>query len=274
MKWRKCHSIENKIQRNNMNNKTLQIKAILFGALLITILIGCSVDQKDVTATTEVKPEIPATVFVEPQIPNNDPPMILNPQDIVLPPADFIPPVDVVDEKPETIILPAVAPKPKPPLTKQQLFAGALNAHNTVRAKHGLQPLKWSDKLAAYSQEWADHLGRGNTCQMYHRSGSPKHGENLYISSALVWSDRGKEISREKNRVTIKDVVKVWTDEEKWYNYQKNSCQPGQQCGHYTQVVWRETTEVGCAVKFCGDQSQNWVCSYNPPGNFVGKRPY
>jgi hypothetical protein len=165
-------------------------------------------------------------------------------------------------------------PKIKPALTQKQLFAGSLDSHNRVRAKHGLQPLKWSKKLAKYSQEWADHLGAGPSCKMYHRSGSPAFGENLYISSAKVWTDRGKEVLREKNRVTIRNVVKVWTDEEKWYNYKTNSCQPGKQCGHYTQVVWRETTEVGCAVKFCADQSQNWVCSYNPPGNYVGKRPY
>ncbi|MCL4108280.1 UNVERIFIED_CONTAM: hypothetical protein GTU68_065308 [Idotea baltica] len=150
-------------------------------------------------------------------------------------------------------------PKPKPSLSKKQLFSGALDSHNRIRSKHGLKPLKWSDKLAAYSQEWANHLGAGNSCKMYHRSGSPPFG---------------REVSRERNSVTIKDVVKVWTDEERWYNYNTNSCQLGKKCGHYTQVVWRDTTEVGCAVKFCGDKSQNWVCSYNPPGNYTGVRPY
>lgn len=162
----------------------------------------------------------------------------------------------------------------EPELTKQQLFSGALDAHNRVRAKHKLQPLKWSDKLAAYSQDWSNHLGKDQSCKMYHRSGTPQYGENLYISSAKIWKLGQQETSREKNRVTIRDVVKVWTDEERWYNYNSNSCQPGQQCGHYTQVVWRDTTEVGCAVTYCPDKSQTWVCSYNPPGNYVGQRPY
>ncbi|MCI5145928.1 MAG: SCP-like extracellular, partial [Candidatus Electrothrix sp. AR3] len=39
-------------------------------------------------------------------------------------------------------------------------------------------------------------------------------------------------------------------------------------------VVWKETTEVGCAMSVCNDKSQIWVCSYHPAGNVVGKRPY
>ena len=145
-----------------------------------------------------------------------------------------------------------------------------LKAHNGVRVKHGLKPLTWSKKLADYSQQWANNLGKGNRCQIRHRDGMPPYGENLYRASALEWSDGRREMLP----ITIQNVVKAWTDEEKWYNYRSNSCQPGQKCGHYTQVVWEKTTEVGCAVKMCPDKSQTWVCSYNPPGNFQGVRPY
>jgi len=160
--------------------------------------------------------------------------------------------------------------KKQPTLTHKQRFAGVLEAHNQARLKHGLTPLKWSTKLATYSQEWADYLGRGNHCQIKHRSGTPPYGENLYRSSALQWSDGRTELMA----INIKEVVKSWTDEEKWYDYQRNRCQPGRQCGHYTQVVWKDTTEVGCAVKVCADKSQTWVCSYNPAGNYTGIRPY
>ena len=220
-----------------MKIKTQFFNSILLLACMSVLLVACSVEQRPTSDSSEIIPEIV-------EIPSeNDPPMIR-------------------------------IPKSKPPLSNKQLFSGALVSHNRVRAKHGLQPLKWSDKLAAYSQEWADNLGKGNSCKMYHRSGSPPYGENLFVSSAVVWSAEGREVSRERNRITIKDVVKVWTDEEKWYNYKADSCVLGKQCGHYTQVVWRNTTEVGCAVKFCGDKSQNWVCSYNPPGNYTGVRPY
>lgn len=242
-----------------MNIKFQYLKHAFYVTLFSSILVACSVENKD-SAGSDTKT---GTTI---ETPENEPPMIENPDDIVLPSADYI------EDAPQEVQL--VIPKAKPPLSKQQLFAGALDSHNRVRAKHGLNPLKWSDKLAKYSQEWADHLGKGQSCKMYHRSGSPPYGENLYISSPTIWTDGGKEVRRDKNRVTIRNVVKAWADEEPWYNYKTNSCLPGKQCGHYTQMVWRDTTEVGCAVKFCGDKSQNWVCSYNPPGNFTGKRPY
>ena len=166
-------------------------------------------------------------------------------------------------------------PKDTPVLNMQQRFAGMLNVHNRARSRHNLPPLKWSKRLANYSLEWANHLGRGNQCQMYHRGGKPPYGENLYISSAEVWrDDRGREVDRKISPVTITEVVNSWASEERFYNYRQNRCQPGQQCGHYTQIVWKDTTEVGCAMKVCPDKSQTWVCSYNPPGNYIGERPY
>ena len=160
-------------------------------------------------------------------------------------------------------------------LSMQQRFAGILSVHNQVRSRHNLPPLRWSKKLAEYSLQWANHLGKGRQCQMYHRGGNPPYGENLYISSAEVWRDEtGREVERRISPVTIKEVVNAWASEEKYYDYQHNRCQPGQQCGHYTQIVWRDTKEVGCAMKVCADKSQTWVCSYNPPGNYVGDRPY
>ncbi len=191
------------------------------------------------------------------------------------------PPPVVVDVLPRTIPLPhhdqRMATKPKipkwvarPALSYKRRFAGALESHNKIRAKHNIPPLKWSDKLAKYSQQWANQLGAGNSCKMYHRPGTPPYGENLYRSTAIVWSDGRREISP----VTIREVVKAWTNEERWYNYKNNSCQPGRQCGHYTQAVWKETTEVGCAIKVCNDKSQTWVCSYNPAGNYTGLKPY
>jgi len=187
--------------------------------------------------------------------------------------ADSPPPV-VVDVLSRTISLPHHNQVPKwvarPALSYKQRFSGVLEAHNKIRAKHKVPALKWSDKLAKYSQQWANQMGTGGSCKMYHRPGTPPYGENLYRSTAIVWSDGRREISP----VTIKNVVKAWTDEERWYSYKNNRCQPGRQCGHYTQAVWKETTEVGCAIKVCNDKSQTWVCSYNPAGNYTGFKPY
>lgn len=177
-------------------------------------------------------------------------------------------------EDPPIIISPVIKPKPKwverPALSHKARFSAVLSSHNRVRAKHRLPPLKWSDKLAKYSKQWANQMAKGKHCQMYHRSGSPPFGENLYRSTAIIWTDGRREISP----VNINNVVQVWANEERWYDYKRNRCQPGQQCGHYTQIVWKDTKEVGCAMNVCADKSQTWVCSYNPPGNYIGVRPY
>ena len=129
-----------------------------------------------------------------------------------------------------------------------------LEAHNRVRSGVGVSPLSWSDKLAAVAQAWANQLvleGR-----LHHRA-SPRYGENLYLISG--------------GRATPNDVVSSWAGEEEDYDYRANTCHS--RCGHYTQIVWRSTRAVGCAVA----RSRNievWVCEYDPPGNYVGERPY
>jgi pathogenesis-related protein 1 len=45
-------------------------------------------------------------------------------------------------------------------------------------------------------------------------------------------------------------------------------------CGHYTQVVWKNSMEVGGGMAICDNKSQVWVCNYNPPGNVEGEKPY
>ncbi|MEP2023182.1 CAP domain-containing protein, partial [Reichenbachiella sp.] len=67
--------------------------------------------------------------------------------------------------------------------------------------------------------------------------------------------------------------VDSWGAEKQNYDYKKNKCETGKICGHYTQIVWKNTTEIGCAKTLC-DGSVIWICNYNPPGNFVGQKPY
>jgi hypothetical protein len=70
-----------------------------------------------------------------------------------------------------------------------------------------------------------------------------------------------------------------WAAEADHFDYAANRCSGV--CGHYTQLVWRGTTSVGCAIQKCTSgspfSSGTWyfaVCDYSPPGNFVGERPY
>ena len=129
-----------------------------------------------------------------------------------------------------------------------------LAAHNAVRQRVGVQQLAWSESLAAFAQEWADYLATHE--QFLHRPNS-RYGENLFKITGA--------------RTTPAKVVSNWADEAKNYDYSSNTCRSV--CGHYTQIVWRDSKRVGCAAARSG-RTEVWVCNYDPPGNFIGRRPY
>jgi pathogenesis-related protein 1 len=129
-----------------------------------------------------------------------------------------------------------------------------LALHNAVRARVGMAPLAWSDRLAARSQDWADNLLARK--QFVHRPHST-YGENLFEIHGTTASSA--------------DVVNTWAAESRNYDYRLNRCRGV--CGHYTQIVWGDTKEVGCAVARGGGR-EVWVCNYEPPGNWAGRRPY
>ncbi len=156
------------------------------------------------------------------------------------------------------------------------LIKDVTSAHNEIRNKHDLPPLIWSQTLADYAQQWVNHLAQTKNCTMQHRledENSPfqqKNGENLYWSSALKYEDGSTEVET----FTAKDIIETWASEEDFYDYETNTCMEDADCGHYTQIVWHETKEVGCAVAVCNDKSQVWACNYNPRGNYLGEWPY
>ncbi len=151
--------------------------------------------------------------------------------------------------------------------------------HNKWRSEAGLSGLKWSEKLAKTAQGWADTL-KSRSCAFEHSTGAG-YGENIFWASPAKSANskdaNGNWIWRVKVQdITPRDVVDSWGSEKQWYNYEANSCSApkDKSCGHYTQIVWKRTTEVGCGMAVCSDQSQIWVCNYNPPGNYVGQKPY
>jgi pathogenesis-related protein 1 len=136
----------------------------------------------------------------------------------------------------------------------QTLEDAMLAAHNSIRRSVGVPPLVWSKRLAGFAQEWADYLAAHH--QFVHRRNSP-YGENLFEITGATASPS--------------EVVNDWAAESKSYQYRSNTC--GGVCGHYTQIVWRDTKRVGCAASRRG-RTEVWVCNYDPPGNYIGKRPY
>ena len=150
-----------------------------------------------------------------------------------------------------------------------------LNEHNKYRRM--VQPnatnmleMIWDPELATFAEEYS------RNCEFSHsRGGSTSKfirlGENIYLTSQV-------EILNEK--VILLDV-KEWYDEYVDYNYNSNlnSCNQGKVCGHYTQVVWANSYAVGCGITlYSSVQKFFWkgsllICSYGPPGNYVGQKP-
>ena len=147
-----------------------------------------------------------------------------------------------------------------------------LTAHNELRARHGAQPLRWSTELARTANDWALSM-TSTRCEMEHSGGEV--GENIAMGGYL-------------GPGAGKDAVSRWYNEVGQYDYRN----PGfsLQTGHFTQVVWASTTELGCAMVRCGNKewnssTQQWqkpsslygamvvVCQYSPGGNFEGRFP-
>ncbi|CAG9933157.1 CAP domain-containing protein [Candidatus Nitrotoga arctica] len=150
--------------------------------------------------------------------------------------------------------------------------ATIITVHNKWRAKVGVtEKLSYSPTLAMTAQAWADNLKHNNHCRMQHSKPDGNYGENLFWASARKSSDGSKDFQK----VSPEKVVNSWTSEKVDFDYAKNRCKPGKMCGHYTQVVWRSTTTVGCGMAVCEDsQEQVWVCQYQPAGNWIGRKPY
>lgn len=129
-----------------------------------------------------------------------------------------------------------------------------VDTHNEWRADVGVGDLRWSPELAQVAAKWAKEL-KNNKCAFEHSK--YQYGENLFMGTAGAFD--------------AKYVVDSWGSEKEDYNYVKNKCR--KVCGHYTQMVWKSTTKVGCAKITC-DGMDIWVCEYDPPGNYVGQKPY
>ncbi|NIV04359.1 hypothetical protein GWN26_13675, partial [Candidatus Saccharibacteria bacterium] len=115
-------------------------------------------------------------------------------------------------------------------------------------------------------QKWADYLDKTN--QFKHDANRPSNeGENLYAGSASYTA-----------------AVDLWASEKKCFkngafpDIYNGKCDTDLDCkdykdwhcsGHYSQIVWRDTKQVGC-----GMANGIVVCRYSPPGNFYGKKTY
>jgi pathogenesis-related protein 1 len=137
-----------------------------------------------------------------------------------------------------------------------------LRAHNSWRDRVGATPLHWSQDLTSRAQAHATSLA-SHGCRLSHGPLPDDVGENLYLAGPRLVDDHPNELVA----IEPSDVVDAWSADADAYSPADGTCAPGRQCGHYTQIIWASTRDVGCGVSVCPTLGQIWVCQYRPAGN-------
>jgi hypothetical protein len=140
-----------------------------------------------------------------------------------------------------------------------------LAAHNRERSDAGLPVMRWDDALAADAAQWGEQLAAVDDIE--HSPDDPDdedpQGENLWLGTSGYF--------------TPEQMVGMWVDEKS--NYVPRPIPYASKTGnfddvgHYTQLMWRETGKVGCALAH-GRENEILVCRYSTAGNVEGERTF
>jgi uncharacterized protein YkwD len=157
----------------------------------------------------------------------------------------------------------------------QDVINAFVAAHNAARSgplnptpNPALPPVSWDPILAnsAYNYTALCQGASGLLSHNANRStdyqalgGSGYVGENIYATTA--------------NTVAPADAVDDWMTEASQFDYAADDIGDG---GHYTQVVWRASIRIGCAIVNCPNLTyhDSVLCDYSPGGNITGQEPY
>ena len=123
-----------------------------------------------------------------------------------------------------------------------------LRVHNAYRIKHQVPSLHWDKRLARYAKRYAKR------CQFKHSHG--EYGENLAAGYPSVTA-----------------AIQTWYAENEKYSYKKPGFKSA--TGHFTQMIWKGTKKIGCALVTCDGKNATpgkyLVCEYSPVGNITNE---
>lgn len=145
-----------------------------------------------------------------------------------------------------------------PAMADKKFVDDAVKAHNEYRKRHQASPLSHNKDLSAHAQRWADHLASTGSFQ---HSDATLKGEKLGENIAMKWSSS-------PDAYTGQEVTDQWYSEVKMHQF---GGEPRSlSTGHFTQVVWKGSKEVGIGKAVTRDGKVIVVANYRPAGNMVG----
>ncbi len=138
-----------------------------------------------------------------------------------------------------------------------------LAEHNKARAEVGVDALSLDDSLSRQALAWAEEMARTNSFRHSAPSSRSGQGENLWAGTA--------------NAFSFQQMADGWIGEKQYYLHDRfpyvSRTGKWQDVGHYTQIIWRNTTRLGCGI--ATGNGRDWlVCRYAPQGNVSGQFAY
>jgi uncharacterized protein YkwD len=138
-----------------------------------------------------------------------------------------------------------------------------LAAHNRERSAAGIEALRWDPELAAEAAAWGEELASTGAFEHAESGDDDPQGENLWAGTRGAYAPE--------------EMVGGWIEEKRHFRpgrFPQNSLTGDfADVGHYTQLMWRETDRVGCALAQ-GSEEEVLVCRYRTAGNVVGEVPF
>ena len=138
-----------------------------------------------------------------------------------------------------------------------------LREHNEARDEVGVEPMELDDDLSEQALAYAEELAASGLFEHSASSDRPGQGENLWAGTASAFS--------------FEQMADGWISEKQYYIHDNfpyvSNTGNWQDVGHYTQIIWRNTTQLGCGIA-TGQNRDVLVCRYAPPGNVIGQRAY
>ena len=175
-------------------------------------------------------------------------------------------------------------------IPNNSMISSILQRHNYYRhLEYNGNDMVWDDGLANDAKSWAVNLAKTYTQEDQDNSKTPHdldnktQGENIAWSSATMPYVTDKPLEIDTPYLPLESAVDGWASEKAYYDYDKNGKKDGyesEQIGHYTQLVWKKSTKIGCAkATSITNLPGEWVvCRYSPAGNMtingVKQKPY